>query len=318
MRSKERTAGCSARRRTALPALLLGPLVLGACGQPSFLAGETGAGAANTIVALQPATATSAAGFLTARPGDRVTAFLGRSFPPSHWEGAYDAAQAAVDSCIEAAGGQPPPRPLVARSDAAELQGNDLQEFRRRYGYGVVDAYRVQASQDTPPVVAPAPPVDPDVVAMNARLAAQCSAAGYDELRTVLPPAELVQRYDALLMEMAEDPDYLATSGRWLDCMSEAGYSSKVVGPYFAKGIIEEEVFAAQGAVAAGGRMVDYDSLQETELLIFRADSECLSSSGAGIVMLNLEQKILSALQREFPGYRPVAADPAGLEWASE
>lgn len=309
MRSNFEGAASAFSRRVVVSAVVFGSLTLVACGQASYNADDGSANLAGGDVSVASDTPSSSANFLVSRPGDRVAAFLGRSFPPSHWEETYGAAQDAVDGCIQRAGGRALPRPPVVFSAASELQGTNLPEFREKYGYGVVDSYRVEATRVPTPDL---PPGDQNQVETDAQLAAECAGAADATMREVLPPIDLVRRYDAMLMDMADDPSYRDASKRWLDCMSNAGYSSNVVGPYFSKGVIEEIVFAAQ----RDGQRIDYELLQESELEVFRADSGCLVSSGAGEVMLILEQEILDTLRAEFPDYRPAANDPSGLAWA--
>ena len=82
--------------------------------------------------------------FVKVRFGDRVTAFIGRSMPPSHWKPVVEAAQAAVDDCIVANGGDPQPRPPLEYPEYLELQGTNLAAFREQYGYGVVEGERTR------------------------------------------------------------------------------------------------------------------------------------------------------------------------------
>jgi hypothetical protein len=293
--------------RAIVIAFAAGTLLLSACGDTS-VARPAQADLADRGAATVD-TATAPTDFLVVRPGDRVDAFLGRSFAPSHWTATAAEAEAAIDQCVEAQGGTVRARPAAALIESAELRGTNLAEFRRRYGYGIVDEQRATSAVEA--AAASQPAGNPEQAAKTAELETGCATAAAAIWSAALPPIDLVRRYDVLLLELAEHPDYLAVSERWLACMSENGYQTDVVSPYFAKGVVDGIVLDS----VTSGKPVDYAALQTQELAAFKADAACLSSSGAGDVMMKLEAQILETLVSEFPRYIPPSADPAGLGW---
>jgi hypothetical protein len=234
---------------------------------------------------------------------------MGRSLPPSHWAPLSVAVSEAIDDCVEELGGLPNPRPPIESTDSLELKGTDLGEFRRRFGYGVVENARVQESQ-----AKVAPQVeDPDPALPE--LYGRCASAGDDIMAKALPPQALVMLHDQVLMEMATDPTYNAASKQWSKCMVEAGFDATgVASAYFSKGIVEIMLFDAYDGLVAG-QAPPFEALQQEELKAFLADATCLKTSGVGDIMLTLEDRLLSRLRDEFPDYSPPVSDPLGLDW---
>lgn len=289
-------------------------VVLGACGDPGSGASPALESPAAPSAATSPATTTAAPSndpdFLEVRPGDRLDAFLGRSFGPSHWTDLQESVQSAVDGCISDNGGSPPDRPLLPDFETLDLRETDLAAFRQQYGYGIVEERRVTSELEAGPI--DSTPVDHELMALNAQLEQECAAEVDAIWQEVLPSQDLNLRHQALLAELASDADYLAVGDSWKTCMQGLGYPTDVVSPFFSKGLVDALLIEA----AASGVM-DFDALQAAELSAFSADAECLASSGAGELMLSFEGDVLQTLRSEFPDYEPPTNDPAGMAWSS-
>lgn len=258
-----------------------------------------GSGNDSSGIPLQPAPAgTEAPDFTQLRPGDRVTAFLGKSTPPSQMAATINAAQDAIDACIANSGGVAAERPPLEIPEYRELQTTDPALFRARYGYGVIETERYAtdiASRESP---------IPDGASLGAE-GAQCVNAGDAAYRAVLPPVELTERYNSLLMTAAEDPAFSVASDSWAECMVSKGIEGTVTSVYFAKGFVDDALLSAEDPV-------DFGALQAYEIEVFNADAQCLGTSGAGVVMLAIEDEILSTLRADFPEYQPLGHDPSG------
>ena len=248
--------------------------------------------------------------FQQVRPGDRLAAYLGQAFPPSHWNEVRTASQAAVDQCVIAAGGTPAVRAPAVFPESAELRGTDLAEFRRRYGYGVIEIARTEKWQEaeSPQVLSPSERV---ALEETAELEGKCARAGDNVIAASIAPRDVVELSQELTMRFGDDPVYLQTSSAWTDCMTSAGYMTEY-GPYFSKGVIEQKLLARYDQIGRTGTAVDFDALQVMEIAAFKQDSLCLKTSGAGEVMLAFEEQILNALKLRFPNYKSPVDGLAG------
>ena len=284
-------------------------LVSAGCGAQESVVDDQ-ARAASPATLGQESGAAIQADFLHVRPGDRLVAFLGRSMAPSHWTPVVEAAQTAIDDCIVKVGGTPRPRPPLKYPAFLELQGTNLAAFRDAFGYGVVENARAQTETPSGPDPANEMSIELD------QMYNSCEGAGQNFYVRAAAPQQVVERYNELLSSHADDGAYVAASSKWEACMADAGFDlTGIYGAYFAKGVVERLLFAAQDKARPVGSRVDFEALQFAEGKAFNADAACLASSGVGEVMLDLEGQILESLRSEFPNYTPPAGDPANRDW---
>jgi hypothetical protein len=240
-----------------------------------------------------------------------MDAFLGRSFPPSHWEDLQQATQAAIDDCVRRNGVTPRQRVQLPSNDTLELRAADLPSFRARFGYGIVADYLYAQDVNAAAAVVGDKPLTPEESASYSA----CDGAGEEIIRSAVPPIEVITTYQDSLMALAGDPKYIEVSASWAGCMKDRGFLSPQGGPYFAKGIVEAALVEAEGTTNRDLAQSEVDRLQAFELAAFNADSECLTKSGAGSVMMDLEQQLLNQLREKYPSYRPPVSDPSGKAW---
>lgn len=252
--------------------------------------------------------------FSVRRPLDRLTAFMGWSRPPSSWQPVTEAAQSAIDSCVSSLGGTPLARPLLEFAASSELMGRDLGAYRSQFGYGVVEMARLEAEEiESNPNEAAS--LSPELE----QLYNACASAGQAVYDGSALPRRLVDRYNELYLAAGEDSRYQRASEEWKLCMKTKQIDLvDVYGPTYAKAIVERELLSAQERAVSSGSAVDYSRAQVLELEVYRADSECLTTSGAGSIMIMLENEILTTLRAEFPDYDPPVPDPAGAGWAPD
>jgi hypothetical protein len=240
--------------------------------------------------------------FRVARPGDRVDAFLGRNAPPSHWLDTVRAAQAAIDGCIEGQGGTAPERPDVTYPEHLELRGTDLAAFRTKFGYGLVEDERSQQRTASEGTVVRDEALAPE--------AGMCASAADQIYATAVPPYGVTAAYQEMLTSFVDRPEFVKANDAWLECMASAGESVPVSNVYFASGIVDQAILSALNNAEKSA--VDFEALQRFELDVYAQDAACLASSGAGAVMLALEQELLDELKVRFPDFEPLLDDPAG------
>lgn len=240
--------------------------------------------------------------FLHTRPGDRLARFVGE-YIPSATQALIDARIAAMCKAVVGATYAP-----VVVSEGRMLERSSLAAFRDKFGYGVVSDAVDASVAVTKPFVG---------TATSAPTCDQFVAKVYE---SIAPPPALPQRADELYAAAMRESAVVAAVRRWQGCMATAGWSTSET-PRSAKVLVEALVLASKSRV--GGSVSSNtgegeptqvalpvnvtDELLKLELQIFAADSRCLGDSGAGAVLLQVEQQILDTLRAEYPSFAGVS-----------
>ena len=260
-----------------------------------------------------------AAYFNAHRPGDREAAFAGDDLSPAELYDLEQKAIRAVDDCVAAKGISAAPRRPQSIPIFRVLAASDRASFRRTYGYGVVanieaELKAANAAASARPQVLSAETED----AFNV-----CQTEGDKVLGANAPPPDLLRREAELLYQAGSSEEYSRASEAWVQCMRGSGIDLGTVSqPFHSSGIVLDHLYLKFGSdlkELKPGRAdfrAQIDESQTVEKAVFKADAECLATSDAGRVMLQIEADIITQLMVEFPEYAPPSADPIGSLWS--